>query len=175
MTRLPEEADGALAPLRAAIADAARSEARAVAAAARREVRSRGAAAAAEADRLRADAVRAGEDAAASEAGLLLARARRSARREVLAAEADAVTRFEEALAAAASRLRDDPEYPAILDRLRRRARHVLGDGARIEESAQGGVVAEAGTRRVDLRLPELAREEGREMLREGRTPWPAR
>jgi vacuolar-type H+-ATPase subunit E/Vma4 len=59
---------------------------------------------------------------------------------------------------AGARELRSDPAYPAILDRLEQLSREQLGDGALIErDPADGGVVAEAGGRRVDYSLPALA------------------
>ena len=55
------------------------------------------------------------------------------------------------------SELRSDPTYTVLLDRLRERAREALGPGALIREHDRGGVVAEAGTRRVEYTLDGLA------------------
>lgn len=60
---------------------------------------------------------------------------------------------------AGARELRPDPAYPALLDRLERVSLEQLGDGARVERDPAdgGGVVAEAGGRRVDYSLAALA------------------
>lgn len=81
------------------------------------------------------------------------------ARVEVLAAQREAYDEFSRRARAATLALRDDPEYPALLDRLAAAARRDLGDGAEIERDPPetGGVRGRAGTRSVDYTLSALA------------------
>ena len=53
--------------------------------------------------------------------------------------------------------LRADPVYPRLCQRLRDRALARLGPRAEIREHPDGGVLAEIGSRRVDLGLDGLA------------------
>jgi vacuolar-type H+-ATPase subunit E/Vma4 len=59
----------------------------------------------------------------------------------------------------AAVRLREDPRYPELLERLKRIAIAQLGNEAELEvdPSGVGGVIAHAGSVRVDYTLPALA------------------
>ena len=59
--------------------------------------------------------------------------------------------------ATAVRQLRSDPSYPVLLDRLRGQAFAELGPDARLSEDPEGGLVAEAPGRRLDLTLPALA------------------
>lgn len=93
----------------------------------------------------RARAERAQEDARRA-ANTELLRTRDALQREVADRIRDAV-----------SRLPDDPRYPALLDRLEQLARQQLGPDAEIVPDPDGGLVATAGGRRVDYRLPALA------------------
>jgi hypothetical protein len=52
--------------------------------------------------------------------------------------------------------LRNSAEYNDVLDRLGQRARRLLGPDAEIAEDPDGGVVARAAGRRVDLTLDAL-------------------
>ncbi|HUH71627.1 MAG TPA: hypothetical protein VLZ05_23750, partial [Mycobacterium sp.] len=54
-------------------------------------------------------------------------------------------------------RLRDDPAYPHWATALRAAARATLGADAQVSEHPTGGVVAEAGQRRIDLSLAGIA------------------
>jgi hypothetical protein len=60
----------------------------------------------------------------------------------------------------AARALRDSSDYPEILRRLTERAVAAMGPEAAMQESPDGGVVAVAGSRRLDLSLPVLAERE---------------
>ena len=87
-----------------------------------------------------------------------LAQARRHARELVLAARRHT---YECALAqvrGAASELRHAAAYPALVDGLAQAAHRQLGDDAVVStDEAVGGVVASAGSRSVDYRLPTVA------------------
>jgi vacuolar-type H+-ATPase subunit E/Vma4 len=78
---------------------------------------------------------------------------------KVLAAQRDVYDEFRRRARDATLALRDDPAYPALLDRLTASARRDLGDGAEIERDPPevGGVRARDGTRSVDYTLPALA------------------
>ena len=78
---------------------------------------------------------------------------------QVLAAQREVYEEFCRRARAAALALREEPEYPALLDRLAEAARRELGERAEIERDplADGGVVARDGTRSVDYTLPALA------------------
>jgi len=98
------------------------------------------------------------------------ARARREARTIVLRAQRAAYDQLLRRAREAVRQLRDDPGYPALLDRLAAMARAELGPDATVREHAHGGVVAEAGGRRISFTLPALADRALAELLasREG-------
>jgi vacuolar-type H+-ATPase subunit E/Vma4 len=85
--------------------------------------------------------------------------ARTLARMEVLAARREAYEELRRQARAAVLRLRDDPGYPQLLDRLAAAARRDLGDDALLERDPgdAGGVRASRGSRRVDHTLVALA------------------
>lgn len=85
------------------------------------------------------------------------ARARRRARATVLAAQGEAYSDLRAHVRKAVTALREDPGYPALRDRLTSRARAMVGTGATVTESPDGGVVAEASGRRAALTLVALA------------------
>jgi len=60
---------------------------------------------------------------------------------------------------ASATALRTDARHPELLARLTERSHALLGRDATVTESPDGGVIAEAGSRRLDLSLPTLAAE----------------
>ncbi len=82
---------------------------------------------------------------------------RRGLRNQLLAARDDAYRSWRQEGAEAVLRLRDDPRYQSWKEALTRTARDMLGADAHVVEHPQGGVVAELGSRRVDLSLPALA------------------
>jgi vacuolar-type H+-ATPase subunit E/Vma4 len=133
-----------------------------------------------DADRARADAERAASDAVAAArveaaqmltvarsageaearavAAVELARARRRARELVLGARREAYERVRAEARRAVSQLPAAPGYGALLEGLTRLARYQLGDDVTvIVDHALGGVVATAGSRSVDYRLPVVA------------------
>ena len=105
-------------------------------------------------DEARAEGEREGRATAAIE----LARARRGAREVVLRARRDAYDRARVAARDAASALRGAPGYGTLIDALTDLARGQLGDGAIVSlDDHVGGVIARAGSRTVDYRLPAVA------------------
>ncbi len=159
MTGLPDGSDATLAPVRESLLATARATVEASADRARELARSLVDAAQLEADRIRVAAVADGEGAARSEALMSSARVRRQAHETVLAARNALRLELEEQVRAAATALRTDPRYPELLARLTERSHSLLGRHATVTESPDGGIVAEAGSRRLDLSLPTLAAE----------------
>jgi len=84
-----------------------------------------------------------------------LARSRAAAQRQVLQAKEAIRIRLVDEVHAAALRLRDDPDYPRLLDALGTLARIQLGPGAIIDRDPRsvGGVLGEADGRKVDYSL----------------------
>ncbi len=157
MRELTDEARTALDPVRRWLLDQAGRDVEAVLGTARAEAGTRVAAARTERDALLERARREGADQAAATIARAVAAARRQARSVVLVATAQEQVATREAVLAAASHLRQDPGYPALLERLTRSARAALGDDAQVAEAAAGGVEGHSPTRRVDLTLPTLA------------------
>ena len=108
----------------------------------------------------------------AASAEVAVGEARRQAHRVVLRARADVWYELVDRVVAAVDELRDDPRYPALLDHLAARARDQLGADATVEEHPDGGIVARCGTRRVDYRLPVLARRALTRVTSEEVGPW---
>jgi vacuolar-type H+-ATPase subunit E/Vma4 len=138
LQRAREEADTLLSDADAR-AGAALAEARATAEGILAEARARG----------RADA-----DAVLSAAR---ARADRRARAIVLAAQREALDSARLAARRAVRGLRDEPDWPELREGLRRRAHEQLGPDAVLTDLPDGGLVATAGGRRLDLSLDALA------------------
>jgi len=88
-----------------------------------------------------------------------LAQARRDAHRVVLDGQNQLREQLLDAVHTSARQFRHDPRYQALLDQLEAVARSQLGDETVIERDPEpdGGVIAEAGSRRVDYRLVQLA------------------
>jgi vacuolar-type H+-ATPase subunit E/Vma4 len=148
-----------LEPVRRALLADATGEADGIRAAARDHVRSITDAAEQEIAAEVAEIARRRSIAERAHADQLRARARAEARAELLATREQVYRDLLAAVRAAALELRDDERYPALLDRLEAVARDQLGADARVERDPpdRGGVVAVAGTRRVDYTLPALA------------------
>jgi vacuolar-type H+-ATPase subunit E/Vma4 len=89
----------------------------------------------------------------------VLARARNDARAEVLRKQEQLRCELVDRVRAAALEIRLDRRYPIVLDRLEAMALEQLGEQATVERDRQpdGGVVATAGTRRVDYTLRAIA------------------
>lgn len=112
---------------------------------------------AAECDRIRREARARGEKDAEELVVAERARARRQARAVVLRARGQAYDDLRHRVHEAALALRDATDYPELRERLAGQARALVGDSARVSESADGGVVAEDGGRRAVLSLTALA------------------
>jgi vacuolar-type H+-ATPase subunit E/Vma4 len=84
---------------------------------------------------------------------------RRAAQRRILEARRAAYDALRADAASAVLRLRDEPGYEQLLDRLAAEARARLGADAVVERDPEGagGVIARDGQRVIDATLPELA------------------
>lgn len=155
--RVPAGLPTAVAPVREALLAHARAEgadalARAEAAAEQLVSGARDEAAA-----IRAEARAAGERDAAAIRARDVARARREARGAVLRAQSAAYEELRRRARESVRALREDPEYPVLVDALRARAVARLGSDAVVRELPEGGVLAEVPGRRLDLSLDALA------------------
>ncbi|WP_350275738.1 V-type ATP synthase subunit E family protein [Kribbella sp. HUAS MG21] len=154
---LTAAADAALGPVRSALLTAARADAAAIlggAEAQRGELLGQAQRTAAE---LIAEARSTGAADATALLAIRLAQSRREARRSALTAQRELYDELRRRCRAAASALAESSEYEGIRRRLVDMAREQLGPEAVIEDSPGGGVVASAGSRRMDLSLPALA------------------
>jgi len=156
-TPLPPEAIAALDPVRTALLTRATADGDAMVATADSDATAAVTAARAEAAAVVADARAEGERDAAVVRSAEQARARRQARGIVLAEQRAAYDELRRRSRVAARRLRTEPGYAALLGRLTALARGELGPEAVVREHPDGGVVAEAPGRRLDLRLTTLA------------------
>ena len=147
----------ALEPVRTALLARARADADATTARAEADAADRLAEARTEAAAILAAARSEGEQDAATVRARAAARAHREARETVLRAEREAYGRLYRQARTGVAALRADPRYPALVERLRDRARAQLGAEAVVREHPDGGVVAEVPGRRLDLSLPALA------------------
>lgn len=112
----------------------------------------------AEADRLLAAARAEGEAEARRERAIEGARLRRRARERVLTAQREAYERLRSEARRTVPQLRAEPGYEALLVGLATMARAQLGDAATVVvDDEVGGLVAHAGSRSVDYRLPAIA------------------
>jgi vacuolar-type H+-ATPase subunit E/Vma4 len=157
MTGLAPESDAALEPVRKALRTTAEKQAAELRDGARRQASVLVDGARAEAAGLLAAAAQEGEAAARSEAALRSARARREAHELVLAQRSSLRLELHRRVREAAVGLKSDPRYAKLVTRLTEQCMELLGPDATVSESPEGGVVAEAGSRRLDLSLPVLA------------------
>ncbi|WP_334172019.1 V-type ATP synthase subunit E family protein [Sinomonas sp.] len=160
MSGLSGPAEAALAPLRDALASGAGRRAEQILEDARRRAASLRADADAEARRIAGEATAQGQADARADARSRSSRSRRAARERVLAAQEAVRLELVRRLRVAAAESRKDPRYEVLLERLTAQAHELLGPEAELRESPEGGVVAVAGTRRLDLSLPTLALRE---------------
>jgi hypothetical protein len=149
--------DAALAPVRAALAEHARSEGTRALADADAAVVAERAAATAEAERILARARAAGAADANAFAAAERARIDREVREGVLRARREEYDSLHHAARAAAAALRLAPDYPRLRQALVSYARFLLGTDAVVLDSGDGGVVGSAPGRRADLSLATLA------------------
>jgi vacuolar-type H+-ATPase subunit E/Vma4 len=150
----------AVAPVGAALLEMARRDAEGIEAAARAAADEVTGAALDQAARITAEAAELG----AADANAAVAAARSAARRTahgiVLAARREAYDTLRARARVAVAQLRTDPSYGLTRRRLVNQVHRLLGPDAVVREGVDGGVIGEAGARRVDLslaRFTELA------------------
>jgi vacuolar-type H+-ATPase subunit E/Vma4 len=170
--RLPAGASAALDPVRAALLSQARSDAGRVLAEARQRAEHERAASRGRAEQMLRAGRDEGERRARAAAASQLTRRRRDARDTLLAAQCTLYDELRRRCHDAARELREAPDYPDLLRLLTDNAGAALGRDASIHESADGGVVAVAGSRRLDLSLPTLVDEELDRLGEEARQLW---
>jgi vacuolar-type H+-ATPase subunit E/Vma4 len=103
------------------------------------------------------DAREQGRQAAEHETRRLRAQARQEGREARLRTRRDTLAELRRRTLARLEEQRDTPAYQDLLDRLERLAREQLGSDAEVDtEPDEGGLVARAGGRRVDYRLPAV-------------------
>jgi vacuolar-type H+-ATPase subunit E/Vma4 len=146
-----------LEPLRRSLAARANAEARAIVEAGEREAGQHRETARAEAAAVLHAAAADRQAAAEAARSRHLRNARREAAGIVLAAQRDAYEQLRSAARAAATRLRDRPEYPRLRKELTAAARRQLGPDAEVTEPESGGIVARKGGRLVDYSLRAMA------------------
>jgi len=100
------------------------------------------------------------------------ARARRAASERVLAHREAARLRLRDEIRAGARELARDRSYPDMRRSLEARGRALLGPDAVVTDHPDGGLVVEAGSRRLDLSLPALADAAWERMPEEVRGVW---
>jgi vacuolar-type H+-ATPase subunit E/Vma4 len=172
MTGLPTRSAAALAPVRAALLTSARQETADLRRGAAAKALALVEAALRDADRIRSAATREGAATARSQAVLRSARVRRQAHELVLMRRNALRLDLRWQVRQAAVELRADPRYPSLLSRLVDQSRALLGPEATVAESPEGGVIAEAGSRRLDLSLPALATRTLESMTQEVGELW---
>ncbi|MFF5211096.1 hypothetical protein [Streptosporangium sp. NPDC000396] len=147
----------ALAPVIDALLRRTRADAAAIAATAEKEAAEMIAAARREAQAILAEARASGTAEAQAYATTERIRARRHAHSVELAARREVLEELRRRAVTAVRRLREDPCYPRLLERLGELAREAGGEGLVVSEHPYGGVVAEGQGRRVDCTLDALA------------------
>jgi vacuolar-type H+-ATPase subunit E/Vma4 len=157
---LPAGSVAALAPVRSKLQAQAEAEAHTTLDQARDQAGRIRAEARARAAGILADSRAEGEEQARAAVAARVVRRRREARDVVLSVQRDLYDELRRASRDAAQALRDSPDYPEILRRLTEGAVAAMGQAAAVQESPDGGIVAEAGSRRLDLSLPVLAERE---------------
>jgi vacuolar-type H+-ATPase subunit E/Vma4 len=157
MTSQPTTMSDHLEPVRKALLDRAHERAAARVAAADEVARATLAEAAAEAEALLSEARRVGGQEADAVIAGQRAQAVRQARAVVLGARRTAFDALREQARGAVRTLRQDPDYPRVVEVLRQRLRHELGPAATISDHDSGGLVAQRGGRTLSFTLDDLA------------------
>ncbi|MFI2297935.1 V-type ATP synthase subunit E family protein [Actinacidiphila glaucinigra] len=98
-----------------------------------------------------------GEAEAARARAAAITAAHRQQRADRLHAQARAYRELRRRVAERVMALRDEPDYPRLLDTLTARARALLGPDAEVREHPTGGVEARVPGRRADLTLESAA------------------
>jgi hypothetical protein len=125
-----------------------------------------------DAGRIRSAAAAEGAAMASTQAVVRSARVRRQAHETVLTRRNMLRLDLQRQVREAGQKLRADPRYPALLARLIEQSRAWLGPEATVAESPEGGVIAEAGSRRLDLSLPGVATRTLESMTQEVSGLW---
>jgi vacuolar-type H+-ATPase subunit E/Vma4 len=170
--RLPAGAGAALDPVRAALLSQAHSDAESVLAEARQQAEHERAASRGRAAQILRAGRDEGERQARAAAAAQLTRRRREARDTLLAAQRTLYDELRRRCHDAASALREAADYPELRRHLTDHVGAALGRDASIRESADGGVVAVTGSRRLDLSLPTLVDQELDRLGEEVRQLW---
>ncbi|MEU4293130.1 V-type ATP synthase subunit E family protein [Kribbella sp. NPDC026596] len=150
-------ADAALEPVRTALRAAARADAAEVLRNARQRKDELLADARRTAEEMLATARADGEAEATAVVNARLAQSRRDGRRSMLTAQRDLYEELRWRCRAEAAALAESPGYEELRRHLAERALAQLGSDATVADSVDGGVLASAGDRRLDLTLPTLA------------------
>jgi len=172
MTGLPQRSATSLSPVRGSLLTAAQQEAAEIRRDASEQALALMDAARRDADRIREAAAEEGAATARSQAVLRFAGVRREAHETVLARRNALRLELHRQVRQSAVALRADPRYPRLLARLTEQGYALLGPDATVAESPEGGVVAEAGSRRLDLSLPALADRTLESMTQEVSALW---
>jgi vacuolar-type H+-ATPase subunit E/Vma4 len=154
---LASMADAALEPVRTALRAAARTDAAEMLRNAHQRKDQLLADARRTADEMLAAARADGEAEATAVVKARLAQSRRDGRRSMLTAQRDLYDELRRRCRGAATALAETPGYEELRGHLAERALAQLGSGATVVDSADGGVLASAGDRQLDLTLPTLA------------------
>ncbi len=162
----------ALSPVREQLLRAAHTDAEALLARVEREAAALLDQARAEARTILDEARRQGEADGADAARDLLVRARREARSRTLTARRTSYELLRREAAERVRELRRTDAYPSLREQLEHRARVLLGPAAEMTEQADGGAVARAPGKRVDLSLTALADRALDRMGGEVRSLW---
>jgi hypothetical protein len=172
MTGLAQRSATALAPVRGSLLTAAQKEAADIRRDAAEQALALLEAARREADRVRVAAAEEGTVAARSRAALRFAQVRRQAHERVLTRRNALWLELQRQVRESAVSLRTDSRYPRLLAPLIAQSHALLGPEASVAESPEGGVIAEVGSRRLDLSLPVLATRTLESMMQEVRELW---
>jgi hypothetical protein len=172
MTGLAKRSVTALAPVRGSLLAAARLEAADIRRDAGEQALALVEAARRNADQIRSAAAEDGADTARSQSVLRSARVRREAHETVLTRRNTLWLALQRHVRQSAAGLRSDQRYPRLLALLIEQSHALLGPEAIVAESPDGGVIAEAGSRRLDLSLPVLATRTLESMTQEVSALW---
>ncbi|NKQ58867.1 hypothetical protein HFP15_39095 [Amycolatopsis sp. K13G38] len=151
------EETAALMPVREALLDRARADADRTLSEARADARRALEEAERAATQIREQASDQGEAQGTEAAVAERARARRLVRAAELRARSRAYQRLRAQVAAELRKLRADPDYPRLLERMADEARRALGEDATITTAPEGGVLAEGAGVRADYSLDAFA------------------
>jgi vacuolar-type H+-ATPase subunit E/Vma4 len=169
---MSDEAEKALAPVRAYLLREAEAEASRILEEAQAQAGSLVQQARSDAAEIAGRARARGEADAAPAAAAERRRGRDQARSTVLGAQREAHQDLRAQVLATAGNLRTEPGYQALLSRLVTMATRAAGPGAAVTVQPEGGVVARSGDVVVDCTLPRLASRAVDELGNQVRELW---